>query len=172
MSTRDLLRHSQTIAVVGLSPDESRDSHRISRYMQAQGYRIIPINPRAQEILGETAYPDLTAAAAHHPIDLVNCFRRSEDIPPIAREAAAVGAKGLWLQLGIQNDEAADWARAQHLDVVQNCCIKVEHARLKSSGLLHQYSASSRSSDGRDSPSDLPQSTYDSLCPPTKRHVP
>ena len=136
MSTRDLLQHSQTIAVVGLSPDESRDSHRISRYMQAQGYRIIPINPRASHILGETAYPDLTAAAAQHHIDLVNCFRRSEDIPPIAHEAAAVHARGLWLQLGIEHEEAADWARAQGLDVVQNCCIKVEHARLKAQGLL------------------------------------
>jgi len=136
MRTQDLLQHSQTIAVVGLSPDESRDSHRISRYMQAQGYRIIPINPRANQILGETAYPDLASAAAQHRIDLVNCFRRSEDIPPIAREAAAIGARGLWLQLGIEHDEAAAWARAHGLDVVQNCCIKVEHARLKTQGLL------------------------------------
>ena len=136
MSTRDLLQHSQTIAVVGLSPDESRDSHRISRYMQAQGYRIIPINPRASQILGEVAYPDLQAAAAQHRIDLVNGFRRAEDIPPIAREAVAIGARGLWLQLGIEHDEAAEWARAHGLDVVQNCCIKVEHARLKAQGLL------------------------------------
>ena len=121
MSTRDLLQHSQTIAVVGLSPDESRDSHRISRYMQAQGYRIIPINPRASQILGEVAYPDLQAAAARHRI---------------AREAVAIGARGLWLQLGIEHDEAAEWARAHGLDVVQNCCIKVEHARLKAQGLL------------------------------------
>ena len=136
MSTRDLLEHCRTLAVVGLSPDESRDSHRISRYMQAQGYRIIPINPRASHILGETAYPDLRAAAAQHRIDLVNCFRRSEDIPPIAREAVAIQARGLWLQLGIAHDEAAAWARDQGLDVVQDCCIKVEHARLKAQGLL------------------------------------
>ena len=136
MSTRDLLLHSQTIAVVGLSPDESRDSHRISRYMQAQGYRILPINPRASHILGEVAYPNLQTAAAHHRIDLVNCFRRAEDIPPIAREAVAVHARGLWLQLGIEHDEAAVWARAHGLDVVQNCCIKVEHARLNAQGLL------------------------------------
>ena len=136
MSTRDLLQHSRTIAVVGLSPDESRDSHRISRYMQAQGYRIIPINPRANQILGETAYPDLQAAAAQHRIDLVNCFRRSEDIPPLTREAAAIRARGLWMQLGIEHEAAAEWARAHGLDVVQNCCIKVEHARLKTQGLL------------------------------------
>ena len=136
MSTRTLLQHSRTIAVVGLSPDEARDSHRISRYMQDQGYRIIPINPRAAQILGETAYPDLTAAAAQHRIDLVNCFRRSEDIPPIAHEAAAIGARGLWLQLGIEHDQAAHLARSQGLDVVQNCCIKVEHARLQAQGLL------------------------------------
>lgn len=136
MSALSLLRHCQTIAVVGLSPDEHRDSHRISRYMQAQGYRIIPINPRAREILGETAYPDLVSAASHHRIDLVNCFRRSEDIPPIAREAVAIGARGLWLQLGIEHDEAAAWAQAQGLEVIQNCCIKVEHARLKAQGRL------------------------------------
>ena len=142
MNTRTLLQHSQTIAVVGLSPDESRDSHRISRYMQAQGYRIVPINPRAQVILGETAYPDLATAALHHTIDLVNCFRRADDIPPIAREAAAIGAQGLWLQLGIENQEAADWVSAQGLDVVQNCCIKVEHARLQARGLLSSGTAS------------------------------
>ena len=78
----------------------------------------------------------MTTAAAQLRIDLVNCFRRSEDIPPIAREAAAIQANGLWLQLGIEHDEAAEWARAQGLDVVQNCCIKVEHARLTSQGLL------------------------------------
>jgi predicted CoA-binding protein len=142
MSTLTLLQKSHTIAVVGLSPDESRDSHRISRYMQAQGYRIIPINPRASEILGETAYPDLATAAAHHRIDLVNCFRRSEDIPPIAREAAAIHAQGLWLQLGIEHDESTQWARSQGLDVVQNCCIKVEHARLKAQGRLMDPGAS------------------------------
>jgi predicted CoA-binding protein len=136
MTTRTLLQDCRTIAVVGLSPDESRDSHRISRYMQAQGYRIIPINPRASHILGEAAFPDLATAAMQHRIDLVNCFRRSEDIPPIAREAAAIHARGLWLQLGIEHEEAAQWARAQGLDVVQNCCIKVEHARLKTQGLL------------------------------------
>ena len=111
MSTLTLLQQCRTIAVVGLSPDEGRDSHRISRYMQAQGYRIIPINPRAQEILGETAYPDLTAAAAHHPIDLVNCFRRSEDIPPIAREAAAVGANRVRCRhLGVDDAGFVDFA--------------------------------------------------------------
>ena len=136
MSTRTLLKDSRTIAVVGLSPDPSRDSHRISRYMQTQGYRIIPINPRASDILGEKTYPDLITAAAHHRIDLVNCFRRSEDIPPIAQEAAVIQARGLWLQLGIEHHEAAEAARAQGLEVVQNCCIKVEHARLLAHGLL------------------------------------
>lgn len=136
MSSLHLLKTCRTIAVVGLSPDESRDSHRISRYMQAQGYRIIPINPKAREVLGETAYPDLTTAATHHTIDLVNCFRRSEDIPPIAREAVAIGARGLWLQLGIEHEQAGLWAQGQGLEVVQNNCIKVEHARQKALGQL------------------------------------
>ncbi len=136
MSTLHLLKHCRTIAVVGLSPDASRDSHRISRHMQAAGYRIIPINPRATEILGEKCYPDLQQAAAEHRIDLVNCFRRSEDIPPIARDAVAIGALGLWLQLGIENEEAHDWATQHGLAVVQNSCIKVEHARLKHLGRL------------------------------------
>ena len=136
MNALTLLKNGRTIAVVGLSPDESRDSHRISRYMQAAGYRVIPINPRASVILGEKAYPDLHQAALEHRIDVVNCFRRSEDIPPIAHDAVAIAAQGLWLQLGIENDAACDWAQSHGLVVVQDACIKVEHARLKAQGRL------------------------------------
>ena len=116
-----------TIAVVGLSPKPHRDSYRVSQYMQAHGYRIVPINPNATEVLGEKAYASLTEAAAHEHIDLVNCFRNSEDIPPIAAEAMAIGAKGLWLQIGVTHSAAAAQAKAAGLAVVQNRCLMVEH---------------------------------------------
>lgn len=116
-----------TIAVVGLSPKPHRDSYRVSQYMQAHGYRIVPINPNATEVLGEKAYASLTEAAAHERIDLVNCFRNSEDIPPIAAEAMAIGAKGLWLQIGVTHSAAAAQAKAAGLAVVQDRCLMVEH---------------------------------------------
>jgi predicted CoA-binding protein len=116
-----------TIAVVGLSPKPHRDSYRVSQYMQAHGYRIVPINPNATEVLGEKAYASLTEAAAHERIDLVNCFRNSEDIPPIAAEAMAIGAQGLWLQIGVTHTNAAAQAKAAGLAVVQDRCLMVEH---------------------------------------------
>ena len=127
---RACLAPGLTIAVVGLSPKSHRDSYRVSQYMQAHGYRIVPVNPSASEVLGERCFASLSEAAAHMKIDVVNCFRNAEDIPPIADEAIAIGAKGLWMQLGIQNDAAADKARAAGLHVVQDRCIKVEHAML------------------------------------------
>ena len=131
-----ILKNTQTIAVVGLSPKPHRASFGVSRYMQAQGYRIIPVNPNATEALGEKAYPSLTEAAKHEKIDLVNCFRNSEDIPPIVDEAIAIGAKAVWMQLGIENRAAAAKAQAAGLLVVQDQCIKVDHTVLLSSGLL------------------------------------
>jgi predicted CoA-binding protein len=104
--------------------------------MQAQGYRIVPIHPAASEVLGEKAYPTLSAAAQAMAIDLVNVFRRSEDIPPIANEAVAIGAKALWLQLGIENDEACAHAARHGLETVQDLCLKVEHAHLLRTGKL------------------------------------
>jgi predicted CoA-binding protein len=123
------LASCQTIAVVGLSPKPHRDSFRVSQYMQARGYRIIPVNPMASEVLGERCYPTLSEAAAHERIEMVNCFRNAEDIPPIAEEAIAIGAKALWLQLGIVHDAACERARAAGLWVVQDRCLMVEHAR-------------------------------------------
>jgi predicted CoA-binding protein len=122
-----ILTHYRTVAVVGLSPKPHRDSYEVSRYMQAQGWRIIPINPNAAEILGETAYPTLTDAAQHHAIELVNVFRNSADVPPVVTEAIAVGAKAVWLQLGVVHGEAAKEAGAAGLQFVQNKCLKVEH---------------------------------------------
>ena len=131
-----ILRQCRTIAVVGLSPKPHRASYDVSRAMQAAGYRIIPVNPLAREVLGETAYPGLREAAQHHRIELVNCFRNSEDIPPIVEDAIAIGAKAVWMQLGIRHDEAAAQATAAGLLVVQDRCIKVEHHMLQARGLL------------------------------------
>jgi predicted CoA-binding protein len=123
----DIMTRYRTVAVVGLSPKAHRESYGVAQYMQSQGWRIIPINPNASEILGETAYPSLQAAARHHPIELVNVFRNSEDVPPVVDEAIAVGAKAVWLQLGIEHAAAAQKARDAGLQVVQNKCLKVEY---------------------------------------------
>ena len=127
---RALLARTRTIAVVGLSPSLHRTSHGVASYMRAHGFRIIPVNPNAQEVFGEKAYPTLTEAARHAQIELVNVFRRSEDVPPVMQQAIAIGAPAVWLQLGIRNDEAAAQARAAGLVVVQDRCIMVEHRRL------------------------------------------
>ena len=125
---RHILRSYRTVAVVGLSPKSHRASFDVARYMQAQGWRIIPINPNATEILGEKAYPSLAEAARHERIELVNVFRNSVDVPPVAAQAIAIGAQALWLQLGIENADAANAAQAAGLRVVQNKCLMVEHA--------------------------------------------
>ncbi|WP_310626284.1 CoA-binding protein [Limnohabitans sp.] len=124
------LANCHTIAVVGLSPKPHRDSFRVAKYMQDHGFRIVPINPNAREVLGEKSYASLTEAAQHERIDMVNCFRNSEDIPPIAAEAIAIGAKSLWLQIGVVNHAAATQAQAVGLTVVQDKCLMVEYARL------------------------------------------
>ncbi len=131
-----ILKHCHTIAVVGLSPKPHRASFDVARYMQAAGYRIIPVNPKATEVLGEKAYATLLDAARHEKIDLVNCFRHSEDIPPIVDDAIAIGAKAVWMQLGIQNPTAANKAATAGLLVVQDHCIKIDHRVLLSSDLL------------------------------------
>ena len=127
---RQSLADCKTIAVVGLSPKPHRDSFRVAKYMQEHGFRIVPINPNATEVLGEKAYASLTEAATHERIDMVNCFRNSEDIPPIAAEAIAIGAKSLWLQIGVVNDAAAKQATNAGLVVVQDLCLMVEHRQL------------------------------------------
>jgi hypothetical protein len=132
---RRILGNSKTIAVVGLSPQWHRPSFFAAKYMQAHGYRIVPVNPTATEILGEKCYPGVIAAAEalakqDVKIDIVDCFRRTEDIPPIADEAIAVGATCLWQQIGVKNEAAAEKARATGLTVVMDRCVKIEHARL------------------------------------------
>ena len=126
-----ILDHFKTIAVVGLSPKSHRDSYEVAEYMQKQGYRIVPVNPAAgvSEILGETVYPSLIDAAKHEQIDLVDVFRNSPDVPPVVDEAIAIGAKAVWMQLGIEHADATAKARAAGLQVVQNRCLLIEHRR-------------------------------------------
>ena len=125
---RRILRENKTIAVVGLSANWWRPSYFAAKYMQEHGYRVIPVNPAYQEVLGEKCYPTLRNIP--HEVDIVDCFRKSEEIGPIAEEAIAIGAKVLWMQLGVINHEAAEKARAAGLEVVMDRCVKIEHARL------------------------------------------
>lgn len=124
-----LLTAHKTIAIVGLSPDPMRPSHFAAIYMQSYGFDIIPVNPRAvgQTILGQHVYASLSEIP--RPVGIVDVFRKAQDVPPIAAEAIAIGAKVLWLQLGVVNDEAGRTARAAGLDFVQDRCVKIEHAR-------------------------------------------
>jgi uncharacterized protein len=130
-----ILKTCKTIAVVGLSPKVHRDSYEVAEYMQSQGYRIIPINPVAAAsntpILGEKVYASLLDAAKVEKIDMVDCFRNSADIPPIASEAVHIKAQVLWMQLGIESEYAKNEAAAAGLAVVENRCLLIEHRRLK-----------------------------------------
>lgn len=129
---KELLEQSNTIAVVGLSDNRERVSYMVSEAMKKKGYRIIPVNPNATEILEETCYPTLSDIP--FPIDLVNVFRRSEYTPEVAEEAVKIGAKALWLQLGIYSEEAASIAEAAGMTVVMDRCIKVEDSILLPNG--------------------------------------
>ena len=125
---RRVLQDNRVIAVVGLSPNWNRPSYFAAKYMLEHGYTVIPVNPGATEILGQKCYPDLAAIPVQ--VDLVDVFRKPEDAGPIADEAIRIGAKCLWLQLGVINREAADKAVAASLDVVMDRCVKIEYARL------------------------------------------
>jgi len=126
---RGIYQSTRTIAVVGASNDEMKAAHRIPRYLQRQGYRVIPVNPRGGEILGEQAYQKLTDI--QEPIDVVDVFRPSEETPDIARDAVKVGAKVLWLQEGIESEEAEKIATEGKLTAVMNMCMGATHYRLK-----------------------------------------
>ena len=127
---RSILTHARTIAVVGLSDKPERDSNEVARYLQRQGYRIVPVNPMLTEILGQRAYPSVAAIPAEVPVDIVDIFRRSDQVPPVVDEAIARGAKVVWMQIGVEHPEAAARARAAGATVVQNQCIMVEHRSL------------------------------------------
>jgi predicted CoA-binding protein len=127
---RRILKENRVIAVVGLSADWYRPSYFAAKYMQEHGYRVIPVNPRyaGKEVLGERCYAGLREIP--DKVDIVDVFRRSEDVGPIADEAIAIGAKVLWQQIGVKNEAAAAKARAAGLDAVIDRCVKIEHARL------------------------------------------
>jgi len=127
-----ILQQYRHVAIVGVSADPYRPSHFVAIYLQSEGYDIIPINPRyaGQTILGKRVYATLTEAKeAGEQIEIVDVFRKTEDVPPVADEAIAIGAKVLWLQLGIRNEVAAQRAEKAGLIVVQDRCMKIEHAR-------------------------------------------
>jgi hypothetical protein len=125
---KQILEQGRTIAVVGLSDKVHRDSYRVARYMQEKGYRIIPVNPRAKTILNETAYTNILAVT--EKIDIVNIFRRSDQVLPIVEDALKINPGAIWLQLGIVNYEAARLCGEAGVDFIMDKCIKVEHARL------------------------------------------
>ena len=125
---RRILNENRTVAMVGLSANWYRPSHFAAKYLQIHGYRVIPVTPSYEEILGETCYPSLLDMP--EPVDVVDCFRKPEEIPALARQAIEIGAKVLWMQLGIVNEEAAQIASDAGLDVVMNRCMKIEYARL------------------------------------------
>ncbi len=127
-----LLQQYRHIAIVGISADQYRPSHFVAIYLQAEGYDIIPVNPKyaGQTLLGKRVYASLTEAKeAGEEIEIVDVFRKAEDVPPVAEEAIAIGARVLWLQLGIRNDEVGKRAHEAGLTFVQDRCIKMEHAR-------------------------------------------
>ena len=123
----EILEQSKTIAVVGLSSNPSRASYEVTEYMQSVGYRIIPVNPNETEVLGEKSYARLEDVP--EKIEIVDVFRRAEDVPLVVESAIRVGAKVVWMQLGIENAEAAERARAAGLIVVEDACVLVEHRR-------------------------------------------
>lgn len=125
---RAVLKKYKTVAVVGLSPKPERDSHKVAKYLKEEGYDVIPVNPGQKEILGLKSYPSLKAIPI--PVDVVDIFRRPEAIPPIVDDAIEIGAKVVWMQLGIAHNEAADKARKAGLEVVMDKCMKIEHMNM------------------------------------------
>jgi len=125
---QDILKNSKTVAIVGLSPKEGRPSLMVGIYLKEHGYKIIPVNPSVSEVLGEKSCPDLLSIS--EKVDVVDVFRKSEDVIPIVEDAVKIGAKVVWMQLGIRNAEAAKIARDAGLRVVMNKCMKQEHEKM------------------------------------------
>ncbi|HZY91164.1 MAG TPA: CoA-binding protein [Thermoplasmata archaeon] len=128
---RRLLTGARTIAVVGLSDKPERDSNEVARYLQSVGYRVIPVNPMLTEVLGETSYPSVTTVPPGVTIDILDIFRRSDQVAPVVAEGLERGVGSIWMQLGVENPEAATSAEARGVPVVQNLCIMVQHRRLR-----------------------------------------
>jgi len=127
---RDVLTRARTIAVVGLSDKPERDSNEVARYLQSKGYRVIPVNPALSEVLGEKAYPSLAAIPRDVRVDIVDIFRRSDQVLPIVQEALRRGVKVVWMQLGVDNAEAASHVREAGGIAFENLCIMTQHRRL------------------------------------------
>jgi len=125
---KEILLSAKTIASVGLSSNPNKESYRIASYLKAQGYRVIPVNPTASEIMGETSYPDLQSIPGK--IDIVQVFRKPEDVPPVVDDAIEAGARVIWMQEGIVHEEAAEKARQAGLQVVMDTCMRVAHRTL------------------------------------------
>ena len=125
---KEILLSAKTIASVGLSSNEQKESYWIASYLKEQGYRIIPVNPTANEIVGEKAYPELSSIP--EKVDVVQVFRKPEDVPPVVEEAIKIGAKAVWMQEGIVHEEAAQKARDAGLQVVMDACMRATHRRL------------------------------------------
>ena len=125
----NLLSNAKTIAIIGISDDQSRPSYGVAEYLQSRGYRVVPINPQLKEVLGETAYPSLSEAAKHEKIDIVDVFRRPEAVPAIVDEVLELGIPALWLQETVIHEEAAEKARKAGILVVMDRCILKEHRR-------------------------------------------
>lgn len=125
---RVILNTAKVIAVVGLSDDESKDSNMVARYLQKNGYKIIPVNPKYTEILGEKSYPDLRSIPEH--VDIVDIFRKPDAIPEIVDQAISINSDTVWMQLGLIDNESAQKAEEAGLNVIMDKCIKVEHKKL------------------------------------------
>ncbi len=125
---KEILQSAKTIASVGLSSNPDKESYRIASYLKAQGYRVIPVNPTASEIMGETSYPNLQSVP--EKIDVVQIFRKPEDVPPVVDDAIKAGAKVIWMQEGIVHEEAAEKARKAGMQVVMDTCMRVAHRTL------------------------------------------
>ncbi|HXQ94362.1 MAG TPA: CoA-binding protein [Thermoplasmata archaeon] len=128
---RDILTRAETIAVVGLSDKPERDSHQIARYLQSVGYRVVPVNPMLTEVLGERSYPDVHSVPSEIRIDIVDVFRKSDQVGPVVGEAIDRRVPTVWMQLGVTNPEAAAKARSAGLVCYEDLCIMVQHRRLK-----------------------------------------
>ena len=128
LTIQQVLHRTSTIAIVGLSANELRASHFVGYYLKRHGYRVIPVNPKYESILGEKCYKSLRDIP--EPVDMVDVFRKTQDVGPVADDAIAIGAKVLWQQLGVKNEAAAQKARAAGLDAVMDRCVKIEHGRL------------------------------------------
>lgn len=125
---KEILQKAKTIAVVGISDKPHRASYGVAKYLQDRGYRIIPVNPRLESVLGEKAYPDLKSIP--FPVDIVDVFRKEEDLPEVIKEAVALGQETIWLQLGLKCPPGMEFAKEPPKVLLEDCCLKIDHARL------------------------------------------